>query len=74
MVYETESDSKIENIDQEIPETKIEEIEKEPEKTEYEETEINLSKTVSPFDSIGSSSSIDRTALNFLNATEKVQK
>ena len=34
MVYETESDSEIENIDQEIPETKVEEIEKEPEKTE----------------------------------------
>ena len=34
MVCETESDSEIENIDQEIPETKVEEIEKEPEKTE----------------------------------------
>ena len=35
-------------------------------------TELNLSKTVSPFDS--TSSVIDRTASNFLNASEKVQK
>ena len=31
-------------------------------------------RTVSPFDSIGSSSDINRTASNFLNASEKVQK
>ena len=37
-------------------------------------TEINLGKTVSPFDSIDSSSAIDRTALKFLNAKKKVQK
>ena len=37
-------------------------------------TEINFSKTVSPFDSIGSSSAIDRTVSNFLNASKKVQK
>lgn len=35
---------------------------------------INLWKTVSPFDSIGASSAINRTASNFSNATEKVQK
>ena len=37
-------------------------------------TEINLGKTVSSFDSICSSPAIDRTASNFLNASEKVQK
>ena len=37
-------------------------------------TEINLGKTVISFDSIGSSSAIDRTASNFLNARKKVQK
>ena len=37
-------------------------------------TEINLGKTVISFDSIGSSSAIDRTASNFLNASKKVQK
>ena len=37
-------------------------------------TEINLGKTVSPFDSIGSSSAIDRTASNFSNASENVQQ
>ena len=37
-------------------------------------TEMNLAKTVSPFDSIGFSPAIDRTASNFLNASEKVQK
>ena len=37
-------------------------------------TEINLGKIVSPFDSISSSSAIDRTASNFLNVGEKVQK
>ena len=37
-------------------------------------TETNLGKTVSPLDSIVSSSAIDRTASDFLNTTEKVQK
>ena len=37
-------------------------------------TKINFGKTVSPFDSIISSSTIDRTAWNFLNTSEKVQK
>ena len=37
-------------------------------------TELNLAKTVSPFDSTGTSSVIDRTASNFINASEKVQK
>ena len=37
-------------------------------------TEINLSKTVSTFDIIGSSSAIDRIASDFLNASKKVQK
>ena len=40
-------------------------------------TEINLGKTVSPFDSISSSSApflLFKTVLNFLNAREKVQK
>ena len=37
-------------------------------------TELNLGKTVSPFDSISTSSVIDRTASNFLNASENVQK
>ena len=36
--------------------------------------EINLGKTVSPFDSIDSSSAINRTASNFLKSPEKVQK
>ena len=38
------------------------------------ETEINLGKSLFPFDSIGSSSAIDSTASNFLNANEKVQQ
>ena len=38
------------------------------------DNEVRLAKTVSPFESIGRSSSIDRTAVNFTNATEKIQK
>ena len=37
-------------------------------------TKIELVKTVSPFDSIGASSAIERTASNYLNAGEKVRK
>ena len=37
-------------------------------------TEVNIGKTVSPLDSIGASSAIDRTASNYLNADEKLQK
>ena len=37
-------------------------------------TEIEVGKTVSPFDSIGASSAVDRTSSNFLNAGEKVKK
>ena len=37
-------------------------------------TEVELGATVSPYDSIGASSAIDRSASNFLNAGEKVQK
>ena len=37
-------------------------------------TEVELGTTVSPLDSIGASSTIDRTASNYLNAQEKVQK
>ena len=37
-------------------------------------TEIKLGKTESPFNSIGTSSAINRTASNFLNAGEKVKK
>ena len=36
--------------------------------------EVQLSSTVSPFDATGQSSSINRTASNFINASEKVQK
>ena len=36
--------------------------------------EVQLGSTVSPFAATGQSSSIDRTASNFLNASEKVQK
>ena len=38
------------------------------------DNEVRLAKTVSPFESIGRSSSIDRTAVNFTNAIEKIQK
>ena len=38
------------------------------------DNEVRLAKTVSPFESIGRSSSINRTAVNFTNATEKIQK
>ena len=38
------------------------------------DNEVRLAKTVSPFESTGRSSSIDRTAVNFTNATEKIQK
>ena len=38
------------------------------------DNEIQLSKTVFPFDTTGHSSSVDRTASNFINASEKVQK
>ena len=37
-------------------------------------TEIELGKTVSPFDSIGASSAIDRTASKYLHAGDKVRK
>lgn len=37
-------------------------------------TEITLGKTVSLFDSIGASSAINKTASNYLNASEKVRK
>ena len=37
-------------------------------------TEAELGATVSPFDSIAASSAIDRSASNYLNAGEKVQK
>ena len=37
-------------------------------------TEINLGKTVSPFDSIGSSSAIDKKASSLSNASKKAQK
>ena len=36
--------------------------------------EVQLGSTVSPFDTTGQSSSIGRTASNFLKASEKVQK
>ena len=37
-------------------------------------TEAEIGKTVSPLDRIGASSAIDRTASNYLNTGEKVQK
>ena len=37
-------------------------------------TEIELGKTVSPFDSISTSSAIDRTASNYTEASDKVRK
>ena len=37
-------------------------------------TEVDIGKIVSPLDSIGASSAIDRTASNYLNAGKKVQK
>ena len=37
-------------------------------------SEVQLGKTVSPFNTTGQSSSIDRTTSNFINAMEKVQK
>ena len=37
-------------------------------------TEVALVKTVSPLDSIGPSSAIDRSTSNYLNTAEKVQK
>ena len=36
--------------------------------------EFQLGNTVSPFETTGQSSSIDRSASNFLNASEKVHK
>ena len=36
--------------------------------------EVQLGKKVSPFDTSGQSSSIDRTPSSFINVTEKVQK
>ena len=36
--------------------------------------EINFGKTVSPFESIGKSRAINRTASDFGNANDKVQK
>ena len=36
--------------------------------------EVQFGSTVSPFDAAGQSSSTDRSASNFLNASEKVQK
>ena len=37
-------------------------------------TEIELGKTISPFDSVGASSAIDRTASNYADAGNKVRK
>ena len=37
-------------------------------------TEVEIGKTLSLFDSTGASPAIDRTASNYLNAGEKVQK
>ena len=37
-------------------------------------TEFEISNTVSPFDSHGKSSGIDRSVSNYTNAREKVQK
>ena len=37
-------------------------------------TEVDIGKIVSPLDSIGASSTIDRTASNYLSAAKKVQK
>ena len=37
-------------------------------------TEIELGKTVSPYDSIGPSSAIDRTASNYADAGDKIRK
>ena len=37
-------------------------------------TEVEIGKTVSPLDRIGASSAMDKTASNYLNAGEKVQK
>ena len=37
-------------------------------------TEIELGKTVSPFDSIGTSSAIDRSASNYTDAGDKLSK
>ena len=37
-------------------------------------TEVELGKTVSPLNSIGASSVIDRSASNYINATDKLQK
>ena len=37
-------------------------------------TEVEISKTVSPLDSIGASLAIDRSASYYLNVGEKVQK
>ena len=36
-------------------------------------TEVELGNTVSPFESIGVSSAIDRTASNYLDADDKVR-
>ena len=38
------------------------------------DNEVQLGETVSPFDTNGHSSSVDRTASNFIFASEKVQK
>ena len=37
-------------------------------------TEVELGKTISPLDSIGTSSAVDRSVSNYLNSAEKVQK
>ena len=37
-------------------------------------TEVEIGKTLSPLDSTSASPAIDRTASNYLNAGEKVQK
>ena len=38
------------------------------------DNEVQIGKTMSPFDTTGQLSSIDRTPSNFINASEKVQK
>ena len=79
-VYEEETDSETEQDQEETPE--LEEIEQQNQQQQQTKdkirrkigTEVEIGKTISPFESIGKSSVIDRSASVYTNAREEVQK
>ena len=79
-VYGEETDSETEQDQEETPE--LEEIEQQNQQQQQTKdkirrkigTEVEIGKTISPFEWIGKSSAIDRSASIYTNAREEVQK